>query len=218
MPSARAFLGGLLVLTLSVAAWGALVLLRAQPAWGAGAEAWRDSGSSTARWDEVLRQYQGREAESLFWRGVACANLGRLEESRQAFVDFETSAGREEASAEIARSSREGLSREPNGLRELNGLAFLAYDAQDYAGAVENFRRIVRLDPGNPWVRAYLGFSLGKAGRLDEGVAVLEEAVRLFPQNEVLHFLLGLGYYHKGQIVKALLEMAKAPRAIRYFR
>ncbi len=218
MLGARAVRCGLLVLLLGVGTWWTAALLAAEPTWGAGADGWRDGGDSAGRWEEVLRTYQGREGESLFWTGVACANLGRLEESRQAFVEFEASPGRGEAVANISRWAREGLAREPNGLRELNALAFLAYDAQDYGAAAGFFRRIVALDAGNPWARAYHGFCLGKAGRLDEGVAVLEEAVRLFPRNEVLHFLLGLGYYHKGQMVKALIEMAKAPRAIRYFR
>ena len=217
MQGAQAVRLGFLLLVLTVVACG-VVLSAPQAARGAGAEVWQDGGSSLVRWEEVLRQHRGRQAESLFWTGVANANLGRLEESRQAFVEFQEVPGRGLAAVEIARWARSQLSVESDSLQALNALAFLAYDAGNYGEAVDSFRRIVQLDPGNPWARAYFGFCLGKAGRLDEGVAVLEEAVRLFPQNEVLHFLLGLGYYHKGQMIKALVEMAKAPRALRYFR
>jgi tetratricopeptide (TPR) repeat protein len=77
---------------------------------------------------------------------------------------------------------------------------------------------VVRIDPTNPWARNYYGFSLGKGGRVDEAVRVLEEGTRLFPRNEFTHFLLGLAYYEKGHVIKALGELAKAPGAVRYFR
>ncbi|MDI6871645.1 MAG: tetratricopeptide repeat protein [Bacillota bacterium] len=194
------------VLTLPVVAGGAV-----RPAEGA--------KSSPELWEVVLKEHGPRgDLESLFWVAVAHANLGRIEESRQAFQRLDTADPQRTAAVAIAEKSRARLVKEPHDLQALNGVAFLAYAEGNYAEAATGFREVVRLDPQNPWARSYLGFSLGKAGRIDEAVRVLEEGVRLFPDNEILHFLLGLAYYQKGAIVRALIEMAKAPRAVRYFR
>lgn len=175
-------------------------------------------------WRMVLSEQQAimdrdpEQPDSLFWAGVATANLGQIEESRRAFERLDRTDPWRTSALVIAEECQAALAKDPNDLRALNGLAFLAYAQERYAEAAASLQEVVRLDPGNPWPRSYLGFSLGKAGRLDEAVKVLEEAVRLFPKNEVLHFLLGLAYYHKGSFLKAVVEMAKAPRAARYFR
>lgn len=183
----------------------------------------RSSGPSAELWQRVLdeRSPQGAEAvpspEDLFWTAVAHANLGRIEDSRRAFERLVEADPQRTSAAKILQQSRAALARDPADLEALNGVAFVAYAQGDFREAARMFREVVREDPHNPWPRSYLGFSLGKDGRIDEAVKVLEEGVRAFPKNEVLHFLLGLAYYEKGQVLRALLEMAKAPTAVRYF-
>ncbi len=179
----------------------------------------RPAPASWQLWERVLREHTPQSnLRSLFWVAVAYANLGRIEESRQAFEELEQADPQRSIAEAIGNDSRAVLRQNAQDLRALNGLAFLAYAEGNYREAARHFETVVALDPQNPWPRSYLGFSLGKDGQLDEGVRVLEEGVRLFPENEILHFLLGLGYYQKGSILRALIEMAKAPRAIRYFR
>jgi predicted Zn-dependent protease len=93
----------------------------------------------------------------------------------------------------------------------------LEYSAGKYVSAADAFATVVSLDSDNPWSRCYYGYSLGKAGRIDAAVAMLEESVRRFPDNQQLRFLLGLGYYHKGSFFKAVKEMARARDAIMDF-
>lgn len=180
--------------------------------------------ASQQLWEKVLAENRvadvntPEEREALFWTGVATANLGRIEESRRAFLDLDAADVERVTGARVAEWASLVLARDPGNLQALNGLAFVAYARDEYPEAARVFQEILRLDPHNPWVRAYLGFSLGKANRIDEAVKVLEEGVRRFPDNEVLHFLLGLAYYQKGLILRALVEMAKAPGAVRYFR
>lgn len=180
-------------------------------------------GASAAIWERILSQRAPRppkgepSAEDLFWTGVAHANLGRIEESRKAFERLGRTDPERTSAAKILDHSRGILSRQPDDLEALNGVAFVAYAQGDFPEAARMFRAVVQHDPRNPWARSYLGFSLGKGGHIDEAVTVLEEGVRTFPKNEVLHFLLGVAYYEKGQVLRALLEMAKAPTAVRYF-
>lgn len=175
-------------------------------------------------WQAVLKDQQavlqedGEVPESIFWLAVAYANLGRLEDSRQAFLRLDRADPRRVSVRSVETQCRTLLAADPNNLKALNGLAFLAYAREAYGEAAAGFQEIVRRDPSSPWPRSYWGFALGKADRLPEAIKVLEEGVRRFPQNEVLHFLLGLAYYHSGSLVKALVELSKAPRAVRYFR
>lgn len=179
---------------------------------------------SFSLWQNVLEEHQRKLAtgeedpEDLFWAAVAQANLGQIEDSRRYFQRLDAVDPERTATERILQKVRVVLLRDAQNLQALNGVAFLEYARNDYLEAAKSFQEVVRRDPLNPWPRCYLGFSLGKGGRVDEAVRVLEEGVRAFPQNEVLHFLLGLAYYQKGAIVKALLEMAKAPTAVRYFR
>ncbi len=203
----------------------ALVLVASVQAEAPPRPATRGGSSSEALWQQVVDENSGRaseksdeEREALFWVAVATANLGRLEDSRKAFERLEAADPQRVTATRVAQTSRAILAQTTDDLVALNGVAFVAYAQGNYAEAARSFREVVRLDPHNPWPRGYLGFSLGKDGQLDEAVMVLQEGVRVFPENEVLHFLLGLAYYHKGQVLRAVVEMAKAPRAIRYFR
>jgi tetratricopeptide (TPR) repeat protein len=174
---------------------------------------------SQALWEGVLRDNAaGSDPQSLFWAAVAYANLGRIEEARQAFERLDKADPARRVAEPVKAESRRLQADNPGDLRALNGLAFLAYAEGDYETAGKQFESVVALDPQNPWPRCYWGYSLGKSGRVNEAVKGLEEGVRRFPENEVLHFLLGLAYYHQGSYVRALLQMAKAPRALRYFR
>lgn len=179
----------------------------------------RTTPASQGLWEEVLRENAPlSDPQSFFWMAVAHANLGQLEESRAAFERWDKADPQRKTTKLLVNESRAMLAQDPRDLRGLNGLAFLAYAEGNYAEAIKYFQSVVSVDEQNPWPRCYLGFSLGKNGQVNEAVKVLEEGVRLFPDNQVLHFLLGMAYYRKGLFARALLEMAKAPGALRYFR
>ncbi|MGE5552605.1 MAG: tetratricopeptide repeat protein [Betaproteobacteria bacterium] len=199
--------------------WFLAVSVFALPGAFAGSRLGRIAPASQGLWEEVLRENAPLgDPQSFFWLAVAHANLGQLEESRTAFERWDKADPQRKTTKLLVSESRALLAQDPGDLQGLNGLAFLAYAEGNYAEAINYFQSVVSIDEQNPWPRCYLGFSLGKNGQVNAAVKVLEEGVRLFPDNEVLHFLLGMAYYRKGLFARALLEMAKAPGALRYFR
>lgn len=223
-----------LLLTASLLFLAATVVLPVYPAGPAGTPATRPDRTvavseveARAYWERLLSDSQKAvrgdpsqddDPQDLFWLAVAAANLGRLDESTDSFRELQKADPERKVVHKLVADCRAVLSQDPDNLQALNGLAFVAYANEDFAQAASYFQQLVRIEPSNPWTRNYLGFSLGKSGRLDEAISVLEEGRRRFPDNEFTHFLLGLAYYQKGWVVRALGELAKAPRAIRYFR
>ncbi|MGE5575703.1 MAG: tetratricopeptide repeat protein [Syntrophothermus sp.] len=155
--------------------------------------------------------------EYIFRLAVAYANLGRIDESANAFIRAGEIDKERVYAEKIIAAYRPELDSGRLNLLELNYLAFAYYSEDQYAEACQVFYKVVEADPANEWPRNYLGFSLYKANRLDEAIPVLQKAVRLNPSNEYSHFLLGMAYYYKGWYFRAIGEAARAPNVIKKF-
>lgn len=104
---------------------------------------------------------------------------------------------------------RRGLARAP----EDNGLLSGLSRAQGYLGederAYELLVRLHELNPDDPGVISDLGWSCFKTFRLEEGIKLLEEAVKAHPDDEALYMTLGTlhsGAYHYQASRKAYLQ------------
>jgi tetratricopeptide (TPR) repeat protein len=71
------------------------------------------------------------------------------------------------------------------------------------AEAERGFRDVIAKHPDLGGAHANLGLMLRNAGKLDESVAALEQAVKAGPKQPVFHNQLGVSYRHKGQFQKA---------------
>ncbi len=71
------------------------------------------------------------------------------------------------------------------------------------AEAERGFREIAARWPELGGAHANLGLMLRNAGRLDESIAALEQAVRVSPKQPAFHNQLGISYRHKGEFRKA---------------
>jgi tetratricopeptide (TPR) repeat protein len=71
------------------------------------------------------------------------------------------------------------------------------------AEAERGFRDVIARHPELGGAHANLGLMLRNAGKLDESVAALEQAVKVSPKQPVFHNQLGVSYRHKGQFQKA---------------
>jgi tetratricopeptide (TPR) repeat protein len=89
------------------------------------------------------------------------------------------------------------------------------YDAEDYARAVEAYKRALALRP-NPPLAGTLYNNLGNAylhlRRFDDAIVAFREAVRLRPTNHDTRFRLGRAYYHAAQFQEALPTLQEAVR------
>jgi tetratricopeptide (TPR) repeat protein len=71
------------------------------------------------------------------------------------------------------------------------------------ADAERGFRDVIAGHPELGGAHANLGLILRNAGRHDESIAALEQAVKVSPKQAVFHNQLGVSYRHKGQFQKA---------------
>jgi tetratricopeptide (TPR) repeat protein len=71
------------------------------------------------------------------------------------------------------------------------------------AEAERGFREVAARYPQFGGAHANLGLIARSAGRLDESIAALEQAVKASPKQAVFYNQLGISYRHKGQFQKA---------------
>jgi Flp pilus assembly protein TadD len=89
--------------------------------------------------------------------------------------------------------------------------AICYHDVDDWAPAEADFRRALELNPGQPEVLNYLGYSLVEQRRnLDEALGMIEEAVAARPDSGYIVDSLGWVYYRLGRFEEAVEPMERA--------
>lgn len=82
---------------------------------------------------------------------------------------------------------------------------------KDWDKAEADFRKALELNPGQPQVLNYLGYSLVDRGlKLDEALALIEQAVRAEPEAGYIIDSLAWAYFRLGRYKDALAPMEKA--------
>ena len=90
-------------------------------------------------------------------------------------------------------------------------LGFIYLRMRKYENAIESGKRSVDLDPNNAFFLVLYGSTLNHAGRTDEAIALIKQAIRLNPfPAYYYYFHLGRCYSQKGQYEDALTEFKKA--------
>ena len=93
----------------------------------------------------------------------------------------------------------------------LNNLAYLYADG--YGNREEALRMAInafKLDPGNAGIMDTLGYALLKNNRRDDAKKVLEQAIKLLPDNPTVCYHLALAYREAGDKPKALQTIQKS--------
>ena len=127
--------------------------------------------------------------------------------------------GTEQASAIYAR-----LKTGPNAAAAHAGLGRIAASRRDWAGAVVQFGEATRRDPSNPSYVNDLGFAQVRAGEYEPGIARLQQAAQLDPNNRVVrnNLILGLTFAGRSgqaaQIVETIADPADRERASQLLR
>jgi adenylate cyclase len=92
-------------------------------------------------------------------------------------------------------------------------LGYVAYTQRRTDDALEEFRRVLDLNPNFAAAHGYIGQALTHAGRSDEAIVHLERAIRLSPhdpQNAVFNVALGAAHYLAGSYDEAIAFSRKA--------
>ncbi|WP_425093156.1 tetratricopeptide repeat protein [Tropicimonas sp. S265A] len=147
---------------------------------------------------EVLRQLTETHSDVGFVHtalGDALRRMERFEESADAY---------DQAIAMIsAESPRDWV------LYYARGIAHERID--DWDAAESDLRKALELNPGQPMVLNYLGYSFLELGtNFDEAMGMIEEAVAARPDNGYITDSLGWGLYRLGRFEEAVAPMEKA--------
>jgi eukaryotic-like serine/threonine-protein kinase len=126
------------------------------------------------------------------YHGLAKAHLGLLWPSRQ---DFQIASQAAERAFEL----------DPNSSKVLLTLGGIKETAWDWAGAEEEYRRAVALNPKSADAHGNLGNILDLTGRLDEGWKEQQIAFELDPNNiDLFNYTLSCGLELRGQYDQAI--------------
>jgi Flp pilus assembly protein TadD len=78
-----------------------------------------------------------------------------------------------------------------------------AYDHQEWGEAVRRFSRAALLDPDNPDIQNYLGYSYRKMGQLQLAFKYYHQALALNPRHRGAHEYIGEAYLMAGDLPAA---------------
>ncbi|MBI2504807.1 MAG: tetratricopeptide repeat protein [Candidatus Latescibacteria bacterium] len=81
---------------------------------------------------------------------------------------------------------------------------------QDFAGAIEEFKKAVELDPQYGDVHQSMAHAYEKLGDLDAALAAAQQAAQCSPDDFLVHTSLSILYQRKGMIPQAEAEKAIA--------
>lgn len=116
---------------------------------------------------------------------------------------------------EAQSTLRAALQADPNDANALNGLGFIAWqDEHQYDQAVDYFQHALQMHPPSDAFNASLHASLGavycEMGRYPEGIAHLQSAIELSPNDPEYHTNLAYAFTSLGRLAEAHVELEKA--------
>lgn len=138
---------------------------------------------------ERARASAPRDTSAMFWLGVIAEEK---KDFRSAIKYFE----------EITREQEDPL--------VLTRLGYYYSSAKEYGKAVKTLKRVVELNPDNPYSNYLLGLAYLDSGDRKKGLRCLEKVLELKPDFYEVHFHIGVVYDVSGQFEKAEQELEKA--------
>ena len=126
--------------------------------------------------------------------------------AHERYAEYLSSMGRhEESLAEITQAQQ----LDPLSIRTRWIVGAVLYRARQYDRAIEQFRKILKIDPGDGYSYLYIGLANVEKGEHEQGIAALRKAVELTGQKELIGLV---GYAHgvagkRGEALKILGEL-----------
>jgi len=124
----------------------------------------------------------------------------------------------DEAIIELKR----GLELEPLSVHMTANVAGLYANARKYDLAMEHAREAVRLEPGHPTARFWIGFVSAANGMYDEAISVCEPTLRSDPTNQDCLQVVGYAYAKAGrrreaeEVIRKFDEIGKTQYSVMY--
>ncbi|MFH0772470.1 MAG: tetratricopeptide repeat protein [Candidatus Omnitrophota bacterium] len=105
---------------------------------------------------------------------------------------------------DLSISQFEGFKVKANDINMYMNQAEVCYQSRDYNGAIENYRKVIQIDPIHKIAQYNLGKSLLMNGNSEDGVAECEKALALGLDDVNMYRTLGKEYLKKKDWAKAL--------------
>ena len=100
----------------------------------------------------------------------------------------------------------------PNDWKVRFRYAFALYFNKKKSEAIDEFKKVIKQDPGNVFAYGYIATIYGEMDDLDSAIDYAKKAVEIDSNVAAIHLLLGTGYYKKGQAAQGLAETMEALR------
>lgn len=148
------------------------------------------------------------DIKARFRLAVAYANLGDLKSAMNELKNLQKLDGKK-MTREIIREYELEYKKNTENLFTLNYLAFAYYANGQFNKSKIFFQKIIELDAENIWAYNYLALVQGILEDYDEAIKTLKKAIKI-EKNNYTYLILGLIYYQKGQLFKAMWYMGKS--------
>lgn len=166
-------------------------------------------------WMGVLQSVAARQdPEALLFQAAAYLNLGRVAQALQA-IDRLARLPAHELVAPVMGHCEEKLRQEPDDLAALHCLAVGYYALDQVEPALNQMRRIVALDPGNPWPLNLMALAQMRVNDVQGALASARSALQLDRSNQYTHLILSQIYLHQRDYLRSLIHLFQAPDAAR---
>jgi len=140
--------------------------------------------------------------EAKFELAMAYAFAGRIEKGWGALKKIPKSY-----SPLIVKKYKHLSKTEPNEWRHPFKLAFGYFFQKKRAESVEQFKRVLEIDPKQIWAMGFIGLVEGDRKRNKEAIKWCKRALKIEPNAMAIHFLLAEGYRRTGNYFGAIGQM-----------
>lgn len=162
-----------------------------------------NSYAAIAKYENVMNEFPEFSAMTLYHMGVASLREDDISEAARYFRE----ATDEDSSYEKPSKALKGIAD------KIYNEANQSIRRGDYEGAIENYKKVLELDPD--YLRAYfqMGFISTKLGEYDKAIGYYEKAVMVEPSFSKGWFALALAHQRNGDYEKALESLDRATSA-----
>jgi cytochrome c-type biogenesis protein CcmH len=87
------------------------------------------------------------------------------------------------AGGELGARQKEEIASKPADVASLLRLGREAYQRQRYTEAIDDFKKVLALDPGQPEALTFMGLFMLQAGHFDQALNTIDRALKVQPQN-----------------------------------
>lgn len=166
---------------------------------------------SKINWDEILKESQyileknERDILANFRYSIALANLGLIVEAFENFDYIKDFISLGDFNSAI-NPYIDRLDGESDDVLLLNYAAFAAVINADYSNSLKYFKKIIKLEPANIWIRNLLAAAYLELADYNSSKREAKKALEI-KENNYSHLILAIAYYKTGNYINSLFEL-----------